>query len=153
RRSTHQAKHSGTFPGLQHSMKRSWPCILVSTGVEKRGEEFGDLSSSLSETYQRALLAAGAIPFGLPASISRQVISEGVRRCDGVLLTGGEDVSPEIYTNGLSPGLRRKIKVTPDGGERDLRECILVDEVFRQNRPLLAICRGHQLLNVALGGT
>jgi putative glutamine amidotransferase len=36
---------------------------------------------------------------------------------------------------------------------RDLRELILIDEVFRQRKPLLAICRGHQLLNVALGGT
>ena len=42
--------------------------------------------------------------------------------------------------------------VTPDGA-RDLREFLLVDEVFRQRKPLLAICRGHQVLNVALGGT
>ena len=43
--------------------------------------------------------------------------------------------------------------VTPDGGARDLRELLLIDEVFRQRKPLLAICRGHQMLNVALGGT
>jgi putative glutamine amidotransferase len=43
--------------------------------------------------------------------------------------------------------------VTPDGGARDLRELILIDEAFRQHKPLLAICRGHQVLNVALGGT
>ena len=42
--------------------------------------------------------------------------------------------------------------MTPDGGGRDLRELILIDEVFRQRKPLLAICRGHQLLNIALGG-
>ena len=45
------------------------------------------------------------------------------------------------------------VDTTPDGGERDLRELILIDEVFHQRKPLLAICRGHQLLNVALGGT
>ena len=43
--------------------------------------------------------------------------------------------------------------MTPDGGQRDLRELILIDEVFRQRKPLLGICRGHQMLNVALGGT
>ena len=43
--------------------------------------------------------------------------------------------------------------MTPDGGQRDLRELLLIDEVFRQRKPLLAICRGHQVLNVALGGT
>jgi putative glutamine amidotransferase len=42
--------------------------------------------------------------------------------------------------------------MTPDGGQRDLRELWLIDEVFRQRKPLLAICRGHQLLNVAFGG-
>jgi putative glutamine amidotransferase len=42
--------------------------------------------------------------------------------------------------------------MTPDGGGRDLRELVLLDEVFRQRKPLLAICRGHQLLNIALGG-
>jgi gamma-glutamyl-gamma-aminobutyrate hydrolase PuuD len=49
--------------------------------------------------------------------------------------------------------LRKKCILTPDGGARDLRELMLVDEVFRQRKPLLAICRGHQILNVALGGT
>jgi putative glutamine amidotransferase len=49
--------------------------------------------------------------------------------------------------------LRKKCILTPDGGMRDLRELMIVDEVFRQRKPLLAICRGHQVLNVALGGT
>jgi putative glutamine amidotransferase len=69
------------------------------------------------------------------------------------LLTGGDDIEPKLYGNGISPKLRRTVNTTPDGGERDLRELILIDEVFRQRKPLLAICRGHQLLNVALGGT
>ena len=41
---------------------------------------------------------------------------------------------------------------TPDGGARDLRELILIEEIFRQRKPVLAICRGHQMLNVAFGG-
>jgi len=48
--------------------------------------------------------------------------------------------------------VRKTIGLTPDGGDRDLRELRLSDEVFRQRKPLLAICRGHQLLNVAFGG-
>ena len=129
------------------------PLILISPDVERKGEEFGDLSTSLSETYQQALMGAGAIPMALPATVSQELIAECVSRCDGVLLTGGEDVDPRLYTNGLPARLRRTIKVTPDGGERDLRELLLIDEVFRQRKPLLAICRGHQVLNVALGGT
>ena len=48
--------------------------------------------------------------------------------------------------------MRKTICQTPDHGGRDLRELILIDEVFRQHKPLLAICRGHQLLQVAFGG-
>jgi putative glutamine amidotransferase len=129
------------------------PLILISPNIEKKGDEFGDLSTSLSETYQQALMNSGALPIAMPATVSRDFIGECVKRCDGVLLTGGEDVEPRIYGKGLPAKLRKKVKVTPDGGARDLRELMLVDEVFRQRKPLLAICRGHQVLNVALGGT
>ena len=129
------------------------PLILISPSVEKKGDEFGDLSISLSETYQQAVISAGGLPRALPALESRELIAESVRRCDGVLLTGGEDVEPRLYGTGLPSGLRRKVRVTPDGGARDWRELVLIDEVFRQRKPLLAICRGQQILNVALGGT
>jgi len=129
------------------------PLILVSPGIEKKGEEFGDMSISLSETYQKALMAAGGVPFAMAASVSRDLVAECVSRCDGVLLTGGEDVNPEIYGKGLPRRLRQTVTLTGDGGQRDLRELMLVDETFRQRKPLLAICRGHQVVNVALGGT
>jgi len=134
-------------------MKKAPPLILVSPNIEKKGDEFGDLSTSLSETYQMALMGAGAIPLAMPATAARKVIAECVRRADGVLLTGGEDVDPSLYADRVPIKLRRTVNVTPDGGARDLREVTLVDEVFRQHKPLLAICRGHQVLNVALGGS
>ena len=129
------------------------PLILVSPCIEKKGEEFGDLSISLSETYQSALMGAGAIPLAMPLTGSRAVIRECVRRADGILLTGGDDVDPALYAKRVPTKLRRTVHVTPDGGARDFRELRLIDEVFRQRKPLLAICRGHQVLNVALGGT
>jgi len=129
------------------------PLILISPSIEKRGVEFGDRSISLSEPYPRAVADAGGIPLTMPVGKSRELVAECVRRCDGVLLTGGDDIQPALYGNGLPARLRRTVSTTPDGGERDLRELILIDEVFRQRKPLLAICRGHQLLNVALGGT
>jgi putative glutamine amidotransferase len=129
------------------------PLILVTPDIESAGKEFADLSISLSARYSQALIDTGSLPMTMPATISRQVIAECVRRVDGVLLTGGDDIDPHLYDNGLSACVRRTVEVTPDGGERDLRELVLIDEVFRQRKPLLAICRGHQLLNVALGGT
>jgi putative glutamine amidotransferase len=129
------------------------PLILVSPDIQGKGKEHGDLSISLSNRYQQAILAAGGLPVAMAASVSRECVSEYVRRSDGILLTGGDDVDPHLYANGLPPRVRRTVEVTTDGGERDLRELLLIDEVFRQHKPLLAICRGHQILNVALGGS
>ena len=129
------------------------PLILISASVESAGSEFGDRSISLSEAYPRAVADAGGVPLTLPAGKSRELFAACLRCCDGVLLTGGDDIEPRLYGNGLPPELRRTVSTTPDGGERDLRELILIDEIFRQRKPLLAICRGHQVLNVALGGT
>lgn len=129
------------------------PLILISPCIERNGAEFADLSLSLSMQYPNALMRVGAIPLTLPATRSREMVAEFVRRADGVLLTGGEDVSPKLYTKRLPSRLRRTLTLTPDDGTRDVQECLLVDEVFRQRKPMLAICRGHQMLNVALGGT
>jgi putative glutamine amidotransferase len=129
------------------------PLILVSPDIESRGKEFGDRSLSLSGNYQQALMGAGGLPLAMPATTSPELIAECVRRCDGVLLTGGDDVDPRLYANQLPARVRRTVGVTPDGGERDFRELLLIDQAFRQRKPLLAICRGQQILNVALGGT
>lgn len=129
------------------------PLILVSPSVEAKGAEFADMSGSTSAHYELALIRAGLLPWSIISISTPELMAECVRRADGVLLTGGEDVEPGLYEPKMSPRLRRKCILTPDGGQRDLRELMLVDEVFRQRKPLLAICRGHQMLNVALGGT
>ena len=131
----------------------SRPMVLVSPNIEAKGSEFGDLSISLSQNYQRALIEAGLMPVIMPATTSIEVISAIVARCQGVVLTGGDDVDPRLYANGLSAKIQRTVEVSPDGGERDLRELLIINEVFQQKKPLLGICRGHQIVNVALGGT
>ena len=128
------------------------PLIIVSPSIEKRGVEFHDLSVSLSVKYENAVLEAGGIPVTTPTTTDRQTLAEIVRRADGVLLTGGDDINPDLYDRHLPPAVRWTIEPMPDGGGRDWRELVLIDEAFRQHKPLLAICRGHQLLNIALGG-
>jgi putative glutamine amidotransferase len=128
------------------------PLILVSPSIERRGVEFHDLSASLSVKYDFSVTQAGGIPVTAPATTDRALLAEVVRRVDGVLLTGGDDINPDLYAKNLPRAVRKTVGTTPDGGGRDLRELVLLDEVFRQRKPLLAICRGHQLLNIALGG-
>jgi putative glutamine amidotransferase len=127
------------------------PLILVSPNTEVKGDEFGDTSISLSETYQRAIIAAGGLPLALPGIASPELVAECVRHCDGVLFTGGDDINPKLYAKNLPAKLAKTVTIEP--GERDLRELMLIDEIFRQRKPVFGICRGHQLMNVALGGT
>jgi gamma-glutamyl-gamma-aminobutyrate hydrolase PuuD len=128
---------------------RNAPLILISPGTERRGAEFADTSMSLSNRYGSAVVAVGGIPWVLPCSGDEGVVVEAVRRCAGVLLSGGDDIQPEIYLDAVSAPLRRTVKVVDP--VRDFHELLLIREVFRQRKPLLAICRGHQLLNIALG--
>ncbi len=127
------------------------PTVLISPSTQKQGAEFGDLSVSLSECYTDAILAAGGIPWIMPPTTSRQLIAELVRRCDGVMLTGGDDIQPGLYSKDVPPELAQTVGDVD--GARDTWELELIDETFQQRKPLLGICRGHQLLNVALGGT
>lgn len=127
------------------------PLILVTPCQQAAGTEFSDASISLSNRYTQAINDAGGMPLVLPVTATRDQIAELVRRADGVLLTGGEDIELKHYAPDTPPEIAATIKdVEP---ERDVLEFALVDEVFRQRKPLLCICRGHQMLNVALGGT
>jgi putative glutamine amidotransferase len=131
-------------------MKRR-PVILVTASTARKGAEFSDASISLSNRYTDAVIAAGGLPQIFPATTSPWVITEAVQRCDGLMLTGGEDIDPKLYAGPLAPELAKTLgRLEPD---RDSWEKGLIEEVFEQQKPLLAICRGHQMLNVALGGT
>lgn len=127
------------------------PVILITPSTERKGAEFADFSISLSNRYTDAVIAGGGLPQVFPASTSPQVISEAVRRCDGVLLTGGDDIDPKLYAKDLPESLAKT--VGPLEPERDCWERGVIQEVFQQRKPLFGICRGHQMLNVVLGGT
>ncbi len=131
----------------------SRPVILVSPHTEKEGGEFPDASQSLSNRYVDALLAAGGLPLVLPCTelVDQATAREAVQRASGLLFTGGEDVDPALYTRDLPPDILASMVLAEK--PRDLFECLLVDEAFRQAKPVLAICRGQQIVNVALGGT
>ena len=94
------------------------PLILISPSIANAGVEFSDRSVSLSEAYTRAVATAGGIPVIAPSGVERDLMAECVRRCDGVLLTGGDDVEPDLYEKNLPARLRKTVDPTPDGGER-----------------------------------
>jgi putative glutamine amidotransferase len=96
--------------------------------------------------YVRSVELAGGIPVVLApsgAALHPALLS----RLDGLLLTGGGDVSPALYGEPVHPAVKKS------SAERDEFELKLVREALGRDLPVLAICRGLQVLNVALGGT
>lgn len=97
---------------------------------------------SAVEPYARAMEAAGVEPV---LEEARPGLTMG--KCRGLLLTGGGDVDPALYGETAAPETE-----APDP-DRDAAEAALIDEVLSRDLPLLAICRGMQILNVRLGGS
>jgi putative glutamine amidotransferase len=101
-----------------------------------------------SEESMLAYVASGgAFPILVPRPSPHLSLEEAVREIDGLVLHGGVDMAPESY--GESPLDPR----WSGDGERDAFEIALIHECHRQGVPVFGICRGMQVLNVALGGT
>lgn len=127
------------------------PLILVTSSTAESGAEFPDPSVSVACDYIDALTESGAVPVCLPVLLDPSVITAAVTWSDGILMTGGGDIEPRLYGFDASADLRATCEWASPG--RDASELMVIQEAFRQGKPLLAICRGHQLVNVALGGT
>jgi putative glutamine amidotransferase len=100
----------------------------------------------LDQDYGRAVLQAGGIPvpiLGMEASIP-----DLVKRLDGLVFTGGDDIHPRFYKE--KPLSDARMSISPDG--RTAFEIELFKAASRAGKPILAICYGTQLVNIALGG-
>lgn len=91
-----------------------------------------------------SIIASG---FTNPLDEARQLAGEILDSCDGLLLSGGTDVDPKIFGEVPHTALGRV------DGPRDPFEITLTREAIRRDMPVLGICRGLQVLNVAMGGT
>lgn len=124
------------------------PLIGVSTYLES-GARWGvwELEAALLPVgYPRLVQRAGGLAAMLPPDAPEHA-AEAVTRLDGLVIAGGPDVEPVRY--GAEPHPR----TGPPARERDAWELALIHAALAARVPLLGICRGMQLLNVALGGT
>ena len=101
----------------------------------------------IRQGYVNAVVDAGGIPLLIPPQLDERRLRQAYESLDGVLLPGGVDVAPELYGEQPHPQLGA---VEP---LRDRAELLLARWSVQDHKPLLAICRGLQVLNVALGGS
>lgn len=105
-----------------------------------------DTLHTLSTYYIDSVTRAGMTPIMWPAALDPAEAPRLVALVDGVIISGGDDVDPQTYGAGNTDST----KTNPDV---DRFEIALIMAAREQGKPLLAICRGLQILNVALGGT
>ena len=115
---------------------------ITSSSVNYNGHE----SSMLPISYCDAITNAGGIPVIL-AVAKEKIAEQWIDVCDGIILSGGEDMDPYTYHEEPHPKLKKTIL------ERDQFEIGLVQAARKRKVPILAICRGVHVVNVALGGT
>jgi gamma-glutamyl-gamma-aminobutyrate hydrolase PuuD len=94
-------------------------------------------------SYVRAVERAGGVPVLIPPGAS---YDETLDRVDGLIFSGGSDLDPELYEADTHPETDGVVR------ERDDFELGLMNAALARDVPLLAICRGSEVLNVALGG-
>ena len=97
--------------------------------------------------YFGGIIEAGGLPVMLPLTSENAHIEQFTEMCSGFLFTGGQDVSPEIYS-------ARKIGACGECcPERDAMETLLLKYAMQLDKSILGICRGIQFINASLGGT
>ena len=117
------------------------PLIGITPLVERAANK-----QFMLNTYMESVYDAGGVPVMLSLTEDEESISKIADMCDGFLFSGGHDVHPSLYSEEM-------LDCVAPCEERDAFEIKLLHKVLKADKPVFCICRGMQLLNVALGGT
>lgn len=123
------------------------PIIAITAGeIKKSGDEWAPITHGQSHTYTDAVTNAGGAPFIVPIFNDIRALRRLYEQCQGLLFSGGNDIDPVFYR-------AEKTEHSKDASpKRDKHELQLLRWALDDNKPVLGICRGMQLINIALGG-
>jgi putative glutamine amidotransferase len=130
-------------------MTDSRPLIGICTALEKASWGMWDRRAALlAVDYITAIQRAGGLVAMIPPDARLVDEPDGILdHLDGLILAGGADIDPDAYEAKRDPHTRNTVP------ERDQVEIALVRRAIERDMPVLGICRGMQLINVAMGGT
>ena len=122
------------------------PVIGITSELRDVATSYGaQLATTVTVSYSDSVIGAGGVPVVLPI-LEPEAIPHMMGRLDGLVLTGGGDISPDLYGSAGHP----TIYGIHEG--RDRSELAVARYAAEHKMPVLAICRGTQIMNVALGG-
>lgn len=120
---------------------------LIGITTNQSTNIYGQPTVMLMQSYVNAVMQAGGVPVLIPSQIANDGWDAAYARLDGLLFSGGGDISLEF-----SPGEPHP-RIDDVDPARDSVESRLIEAAVSDGKPFLGICRGCQILNVALGGT
>ena len=121
------------------------PLIGITTRNGKDSD--GHPLTALQHSYLNSIVQAGGMPIPIPSMLTEEDFLDLYSRLDGILFSGGGDVSLEYFNGSDHPRIGEVDK------RRDTTEITLMRTAVNDGKPILGICRGAQVMNVALGGT
>jgi putative glutamine amidotransferase len=121
--------------------------ISGSVIVDAGGMFPGYRRSYVNEDYVDSVVQNGGVPFIIPYTDDEEVIRTQMKQVQGLILSGGHDVDPHLYGEELDP------KIGEIWPARDHFDMLLLKFAEEMNKPILGVCRGAQIVNVAHGGS
>jgi putative glutamine amidotransferase len=123
-----------------------YPRIGISCRIQATGEFYQPIMG-VTISYIQSIIEAGGLPVFIPLTENKELVRQAYESIDALLLPGGEDVHPKYYGETPHPKLGATSEI------RDEVEIQVIRWAFEDDLPVLGICRGIQVMNVALGGS
>ncbi len=117
---------------------------VIGLFVKKREKKEDEATE---RTYCASIEENGGVALVLPCDLENESIERIVNECDGFFFSGGMDIEPSRY------GAAKRAECGETDKRRDEFELLAIERILKTAKPILGVCRGMQLINVALGGT